>query len=85
MAARPRPLIARGAALVLLCLLVGLLLDSLGVSAHGLLHDTGHTLLKLWRLLIKAIEWAVPYILLGAIIVVPAALLRFAWLRARRR
>jgi hypothetical protein len=75
----------RAAALILLCLLVGLLLDSLGISARGLVFDTGHTLWRLWRLVRNGAVWAVPHILLGAIIVVPLIMLRLGWLRRRRR
>jgi hypothetical protein len=71
--------------LLLLCLLVGLLLDSLGISARGILHDTGHTILLVGRLAVRLVEWALPYMLLGAVVVLPAAIILWALKRGRRR
>ncbi len=72
-------------ALLLLCLLVGLLLDSLGISARGILHDTGHTILLVGHLAARLVEWAVPYMLLGAVVVLPVLTIIWAFKRARRR
>jgi hypothetical protein len=71
-------------ALLLLCLLTGLFLDSLGISARGMLHDAGHTILLVGRLLERAVSWAVPYVLLGAVVVLPAAVVLWALRRAWR-
>lgn len=71
--------------LLLLCLLVGLFLDSLGISARGMLHDAGHTIFLVGRLVLRLLEWAIPYMLLGAVVVVPATAIVWALRRARRR
>lgn len=77
-------MIKRLVGLVLLCLLVGLFLDSLGVSARGMLDNTWNTVLSVVRLGESAVDWALPYTLLGAVIVVPVAALGFALKRVRR-
>ncbi len=71
-------MIFRLLALFLLCLFVGLLLDSFGISALGILHNTGPTILLVGRLAGRMIEWAVPYMLLGAVVVLPLALIVWA-------
>ncbi|HEV2303097.1 MAG TPA: DUF6460 domain-containing protein [Stellaceae bacterium] len=78
-------MIGRLLGLVLLCLLVGLFLDSLGVSARGMLDNTWATVLSVVRLGENGIDWALPYTLLGAVVVVPLAALVFALKRFRRR
>ena len=78
-------MIGRVVGLVLLCLLVGLFLDSLGVSARGMLDNTWMTVLSVVRLGENALDWALPYTLLGAVIVVPLAALGFVLKRVRRR
>ena len=65
------PIIGRVIGIVVLCLLVGLFLTHLGISAHGILTDTWHTILSVARLIGDLFIWAVPYTLLGAVIVVP--------------
>ena len=60
--------------LLVLCLLVGLLLTHLGIAARGILTDTWHTIELVFRLIGNLVEWAVPYALLGAIVVVPVVL-----------
>jgi hypothetical protein len=71
--------------LLVLCLLVGLLLTHLGIAAHGILTDTWHTIVAVFRLLGSLVEWAVPYTLLGAIVVVPVALAALLIKRGLRR
>jgi galactitol-specific phosphotransferase system IIC component len=78
-------MIGRLLGLVLLCLLVGLFLDSLGVSARGMLDNTWATMLSVVRLGENAFQWALPYTLLGAVVVVPVAVLLFALRRFLRR
>ncbi|HEX3864985.1 MAG TPA: hypothetical protein VHY35_25130 [Stellaceae bacterium] len=67
-----------GRALLLfgICVLVGLLLDRIGITAHGLVHDTWHTIVAVVTKFRNAIAWSLPYALLGAIVVVPVMLLR---------
>jgi hypothetical protein len=76
------PIIGRLIGLLVLCLLVGLLLTHLGIAARGILTDTWHTIVAVGRLIGDLLEWAVPYTLLGAIVVVPLALLALLLKRA---
>ena len=69
--------------LLVLCLLVGLLLTRLGIAAHGILTDTWHTILAVFRLVGGLVWWAVPYMLLGAVVVVPLFLLLLIARRGR--
>jgi hypothetical protein len=68
-----------------LCILVGLFLESIGITARGLLTDTWHTLGELFHKLRDLVEWSLPYALLGAIIVIPLALLSLVDRLRRRR
>ena len=78
-------IIGRVIGALVLCLLVGLLLTHLGISARGILTDTWHTILAVGRLVRDLIEWAVPYTLLGAVVVVPLLLLGFLFRRGGRK
>jgi hypothetical protein len=60
---------------LVLCLLVGLLLTHLGIAPRGILTDTWRTILAVLHLVGGLFWWAVPYTLLGAVIVVPLFLL----------
>jgi hypothetical protein len=64
------PTVGRAIGVVVLCLLVGLFLTHLGIAARGILTDTWHTILSVGRLIGDVVLWAVPYILLGAVVVV---------------
>ena len=68
-----------------LCVLVGMFLESIGITARGLMTDTWRTLDLLWQKSRNLAEWSLPYALLGAIIVVPLALLSLVDYFRRRR
>ena len=68
-------LLGRAIGLFVLCVLVGLFLESIGITAGGILTDTWHTLDMLWQKSRGVVVWSLPYALLGAVIVVPLALL----------
>jgi uncharacterized protein DUF6460 len=78
-------MIGRAVGALVLCLLVGLLLTHFGISARGILTDTWHTILAVGRLLGNLIEWAVPYTLLGAVVVVPLLLIGLVFKRGSSR
>ena len=78
-------ILGRAVGLFMLCILVGLFLESIGITARGLLTDTWHTLDILWQKLRDLVEWSLPYALLGAIIVIPLALLSLVDRLRRRR
>jgi hypothetical protein len=78
-------MIGRAIGILVVCLLVGLLLTHLGIAARGIVTDTWHTILSVGRLVGNLIEWAVPYTLLGAVVVVPLALIGFVFKRGGRK
>lgn len=67
-------------------LLVGLVLSLLDITPWSVLRLLGETTESVFRWVVSVIEWAIPYVLLGAIIVVPIViairLIRFV--RGRR-
>ena len=77
-------MIGRAIGALVLCLLVGLLLTHLGIAARGILTDTWHTILAVGRLVGDLIVWAVPYTLLG-VVVVPLLLIGLFFRRGRGR
>ena len=79
------PMIGRAIGVLVLCLLVGILLTHLGIAARGILTDTWHTILSVGRLVSDLIVWALPYTLLGAVVVVPLLLVGFVVKRGVRR
>jgi hypothetical protein len=78
-------MIGRAIGLIVLCLLVGLLLTHLGIASRGILTDTWHTISSVGRLVGALVEWALPYTLLGAVVVVPLLLVGFVVRRGVRR
>jgi succinate dehydrogenase hydrophobic anchor subunit len=79
------PMIGRAIGVLVLCLLVGLLLTHLGIAARGILTDTWHTIVSVGRLVGDVTMWAVPYILLGAVVVLPLLLVGYVLKRGVRR
>ncbi|MDP6573023.1 MAG: DUF6460 domain-containing protein [Rhodospirillales bacterium] len=66
-------------------LIVGLLLGFFDIDPRELLADFGETVQHIFSAVASVVEWAVKYVLLGAIVVVPIWLIFFAigWLRDR--
>jgi hypothetical protein len=69
--------------LVVLCLVVGLLLSFFNITPQHIVTDTLRTLREIYDLLFGAVHWAVPYILLGAVVVVPVAVISVMTRRRR--
>ena len=78
-------LVGRAIGLFVLCVLVGLFLETIGVSARGIFYDTWHTIGAVFRRIGDLLDWALPYALLGAVIVVPLTVISFFDKRRRRR
>jgi ABC-type Fe3+ transport system permease subunit len=76
--------LGRAIGLFVLCVLVGMFLESIGITAHGIMTDTWRTLGALFHKLGDLATWSLPYALLGAIIVIPLALLSLIERRRRR-
>jgi hypothetical protein len=72
--------------ILVLSLIVGLVISFFNINPMGILNDTWDTILAVGGLFKGVLDWALPYILVGAVVVVPialiGALLRF--LRQRR-
>jgi hypothetical protein len=79
------PMIGPAIGVIVLCLLVGLLLTHLGIAARGILTDTWRTIRSVGRLVGGLVEWALPYTLLGAVVVVPLLLVGFVLKRGGRK
>lgn len=73
--------------IVLACFVVGYAISVFDIDPARIVTDTWHTVVEVARLAGGVMEWALPYILIGAVIVLPvaavAALLR--WTRGRGR
>lgn len=73
--------------IVLACFVVGYAITVFDIDPARILTDTWQTVVEIAQLGGGVIEWALPYILIGAVVVLPiaavAALLR--WTRGRGR
>jgi ABC-type proline/glycine betaine transport system permease subunit len=70
--------------ILVLSLIVGLVLSFLDVNPMGILTNTWDTILSVVAIFSGIAEWALPYVLVGAVVVVPLALIA-ALLRYLRR
>ena len=61
------------------------MLTHLGIAARGILTDTWRTIRSVGRLVGGLVEWALPYTLLGAVVVVPLLLVGFVLKRGGRK
>lgn len=79
-----RPLIHTLIRLLVLCLVVGVIMTILGIRPAYLLNDLQESFWRAWAILAVVVHWAATYIILGASVVVPVALIVFL-LRFLRR
>ena len=70
--------------LVLLSLAVGIVLAFFHINPHNILMHFGDTVREVFDLVRRGVQWAVPYVLLGATVVVPIWLIATLWHRLRR-
>ena len=82
-----RRILGTGIKLLLVCLLVGWVLSVIEVDALGFIRFLSQSLRHAGELAADAVRWAVPYILLGAVVVVPFYVLKFGLqlLKGRRK
>ncbi len=66
-------------------LAVGLVLSVLNITPQRLLSSVGGTAEQIFEIGVSAVEWAVPFVLVGAVVVIPLWLLRLVWRAARNR
>ena len=73
--------------LVLICLIVDWVLSVIDLDALGFIHFLSQSVRNAGELAADAVRWAVPYILLGAVIVIPFYILKFGLelLKGRKR
>jgi ABC-type multidrug transport system permease subunit len=69
--------------LTLASLISGALMNLFGMSAERLLASVGLTPLELWAYVMRAIAWAVPNIVLGALIILPLWFVAFLFIPPR--
>lgn len=72
---------------IILCFVVGFALSVFDINPANILTNGWATVREVVDLAIGVVRWAFPYILVGAVIVVPIAAvsLLLRWTRARRR
>ncbi|EWY41772.1 hypothetical protein N825_24940 [Skermanella stibiiresistens SB22] len=68
-----------------LSLIVGLALSFFDINPMGILNDTWDTIQAVVGLFTRVAEWALPYVLVGAVVVVPLALIAALLRHLRRR
>ena len=66
-------------------LVLGLVLSALNVSPESLLGTIGGTVESMFNVVVNAVEWAVPFVLIGAVVVVPIWLVMSVLRFVRRR
>jgi len=64
-------------------LLLGLLLSFFSVSPRDLLEGLGSTALEIFDIIAGMLAWAVEYILIGAIVIIPIWLILAVWRKFR--
>ena len=69
----------------ILSLVVGIVLSVFNIDPEGLLGALGGTVESIFNVLVDALEWAVPFVLIGAVVVVPIWLILVGIRLARRR
>jgi hypothetical protein len=77
--------VARLVGLLVLCFVVGVVLTFLGATPRTIFSDLWGALVGAWGMVVDTLAWAMPYILLGAMVVVPIAVVSWLLRLARRR
>ncbi|MBT3535274.1 MAG: hypothetical protein HN478_15445 [Rhodospirillaceae bacterium] len=82
-----RKVVGTGIKLLLICLVVGWVLSVINFDALDFIRFFSQSLRNAGELAADAVRWAVPYILLGAVVVVPFYVLKFGLqlLKGRRK
>lgn len=57
--------------LILASMIAGVLMNLFGLSAERLLAAIGLTPLELWDYIVRFVAWAIPNVILGAVIILP--------------
>jgi len=76
--------VSRVLGFLLLCFVVGVVLAFFGTSPQTIFTDAWGVILGVWGFVVDLLAWAFPYILLGAVVVVPIAVISWVMKAARR-
>lgn len=71
--------------LFILSLIIGLVLSAFDIRPESLLGAVGGTVESIFNVVVDTVEWAVPFVLIGAVVVIPIWLILSAIRIARRR
>ncbi len=71
--------------LFILSLVIGLVLSAFDIRPESLLGAVGGTVESIFNVIADTVEWAVPFVLIGAVVVIPIWLILAAIRIARRR
>lgn len=70
--------------LLFLCFIVGVVLAFFGTTPTTLFSDLWNAAVSAWGTVVDLLAWAMPYITLGAMVVVPIAVISWLLRLARR-
>ena len=65
--------------LLVISLIVGMMLAFFDMKPEELLASLGDTVKSIFQVLVSFIEWMVPYVLLGAVVVIPIWVIMLVW------
>ncbi|MDA0261190.1 MAG: DUF6460 domain-containing protein [Proteobacteria bacterium] len=71
--------------ILLLCLVVGLIISFFNISPEGILATLGSTVERIFRAVVGVVQWAVPYMLIGAVVVIPIWVVVYIYRVARKK
>jgi hypothetical protein len=77
--------VSRIVKLAIVSLLVGFALAFFGIEPRNLITSLGQTVVDIYEVILRFLQWAVKYILLGAVVVVPIWLVFFLIDLAKRK
>ena len=71
--------------LAVISLLVGMALAFFDITPQRLLENLGSTVIEIYRLVLRFLRWALEYILIGAVVVLPIWLALYLVRMARKK
>lgn len=71
--------------ILVLCLIVGLVISVFDISPEGILGLLGSTVERIFLIVTGVVQWAVPYVLVGAVVVIPIWIVVYIVRVARKR
>lgn len=81
----PRGAVSTIVKIAIASLLVGFALSFFGITPQSVLEGLGETVQDLFEVALSFLRWAMKYILIGAVVVIPIWLVFFLWRVARGR